>query len=70
MTLILTVVLIVCMLLWLFSALPIAPVVPFNWAQPLLAWICVAILCFLVLGGGDGRRLGSLSLPSILAWIT
>jgi hypothetical protein len=52
MDLILTVVLIVCMLLWLFSALPVVQLAPFNWAHPLLAWICVAILCFLVLGHG------------------
>ena len=52
MDLILTVVLIVCMLLWLLSALPFPQTAPFNWAHPLLAWICVAILCFLVIGGG------------------
>ena len=52
MDLILTVVLIVCMLLWLFAALPFTQTEPYRWFHPLLAWICVAILCFLVIGGG------------------
>ncbi len=56
MVLILTVVLIVCMLLWLFAALPVPAVAPYAIYHPLLAWICVAILCYFVIG--EGGRLG------------
>lgn len=50
--LILAVVLIVCMLFWLFAALPVPASAPYAPYHPLVAWICVAILCYLVIGGG------------------
>ncbi len=60
MGLILAVVLIVCMLLCLFAALPVPAAAPYTIYHPLLAWICVAILCYLVLGGGAATvRLGA-----------
>lgn len=46
----LMVVFIVCMILWLLSAMPIPQVTPYSWAHPLLAWICVAILGFSAFG--------------------
>lgn len=63
MVLILTVVLIVCMLLWLFAALPVPAAAPYNIYHPLLAWICVAILCYFVIaeGGAVRGRLGWLA---------
>src|SRR5579863_10475022 len=46
MTLLLTVVLIVCMLLALFAALPFPAAAPYAWGFPILIWISVAILIF------------------------
>jgi hypothetical protein len=54
MDLILSVVLIVCMLLWFFSAFGPAQLSAYPYAPHLLAWICVAILCVFVLGGVHG----------------
>lgn len=51
MTLMLTVVFVMCMFGWLMSALPFPQVAPFAWAHPILAWVAVAILGFVMLGG-------------------
>lgn len=51
MDLVLTVVFIVCMLLWLLSALPFPQTAPFSWAHPLLAWICVLCLGLIIITG-------------------
>ncbi len=58
MVLILSVVLIVCMLLWLFASLPVQAAAPMAIYHPLLAWICVAILCYFVLADGGHVALG------------
>ncbi len=58
MTLVLTVVLILCMLLWLFAAFPRQSPAPYLIYHPLLAWICVAILCYFVIGEGGHVALG------------
>jgi len=52
MDLILTVILIICMFLSLMAALPFPQVAPFGWMWRIFIWISVAILCFLVVGGG------------------
>jgi hypothetical protein len=57
MVLILSVVLIVCMLLWLFAAIPAPATAPYAIYHPLLAWICVAILCWFVLADGGSHAL-------------
>jgi hypothetical protein len=49
---ILAIVLIVCMIFWFFAALPVPAAAPYAPYHPLVAWICVAILVYLVIGGG------------------
>jgi len=51
MSLILTVIFVMCMFMWLLSALPVPQTEPFRWVHPIIAWIAVAILGFVVLGG-------------------
>jgi hypothetical protein len=60
MTLILTVIFIMCMFLWLLAVLPFPQTAPFSWAHPILAWIAVAILGYVIFadGGGGLRRVG------------
>ncbi len=63
MSLILMVILIVCMIFWFFAALPVPAVAPLAAYHPFVAWICVAILCYLVISGEGGaglRRMGAL----------
>jgi hypothetical protein len=72
MALILEIVLIVCMLLWLFAALPVPAS---SWAapyHPLLAWISVAIICYFMFADGiPARRAGAVSLnPSTALFST
>jgi hypothetical protein len=69
MTLILTVVFVMCMFGWLIAALPFPQTAPFGWAHPILAWVAVAILGYVILGEGGGRRVGALIQP-VLAWFT
>ncbi len=61
MSLILVVVFVMCMFIWLLAALPVQQVAPWGWVHPLVAWIAVAILGYVVLSGG-AHRLSSLSL--------
>ncbi len=60
MILILTVVLIVCMLLWLFACLPATAIQNsvYRGYYGILPWICVAILCYFVIGEGGHIALG------------
>ena len=51
MSLILTIVFIMCMFLWFLSAFPMPQTEPWRWVHPIIAWIAVAILGFIVLGG-------------------
>jgi hypothetical protein len=55
MSIILVIVFVLCMFLWLLAALPLAQTTPFNWAHPILAWIAVAILGYVVLSGAQVR---------------
>ncbi len=65
MSIILTVIFVMCMFAWLLSALPFPQTAPFGWVHPLVAWIAVAILGYVILGEGGGvgaRRVGALAL--------
>jgi hypothetical protein len=42
--LVLEVLFIMSMFLWFLTALPVAPVTPFTWSRPILAWISVLLL--------------------------
>ena len=68
MTLILTVIFVMCMFAWLIAVLPFPQMQPFGWAHPILAWVAVAILGYVILAEGGGRRLGSV-LIQLPAWI-
>jgi hypothetical protein len=61
MTIILTVIFVMCMFGWLMTCLPFPQVQPFAWAHPIMAWIAVAILGYVILSGEGARRLGALS---------
>ena len=50
---ILTVVWVMCMFLWLLSALPFPQTQPFNWVHPILAWIAVAIIGYVIFAGAQ-----------------
>jgi len=50
MSLILTVVFVMCMFMWFLAALPVAQAEPYRWVHPIISWIAVAILGFVVMG--------------------
>jgi hypothetical protein len=39
------------MMLWLFSALPLSQAQPYAWVHPIVAWVAVAILGYIVFSG-------------------
>jgi len=51
MGLLLIIIWVFCMMAWLFSAMPFPQTQPWAWVHPIIAWVAVAILGYIVFSG-------------------